>query len=170
MYESYKKKSKVPSQDYLDWLTFGFFITNVNRTIWEPEVVATIYRIRWQIELIFKAWKSRLQITTLIGLNANRIRCILYGRLISITIIQMIYSFADWYTESYLNRETSFHKLVDWLKKDCQLANAIYNKTIDKLLDILCESVPGELLKQRRKRKTTRQLIDEEIRYMESFV
>ena len=35
-------------------------ITNVPRSVWPTPVVRAIYRLRWRIEMIFKAWKSHL--------------------------------------------------------------------------------------------------------------
>ena len=39
-----------------------FFLTNVKATVWPASVLAKIYRLRWRVEIIFKAWKvlSRL--------------------------------------------------------------------------------------------------------------
>jgi Transposase DDE domain len=39
-------------------LTWNLFITNVPQTIWQPQTVLRVYPIRWQVELIFKSWKS----------------------------------------------------------------------------------------------------------------
>lgn len=38
-------------------------------TVWGAEIVGTVYTVRWQIELIFKNWKSQLQINYLKGIN-----------------------------------------------------------------------------------------------------
>ena len=57
-----EKKGRTPKQESLNRLNFTFLLTNVPSEIWKAEVVGTIYTIRWQIELIFKGWKSGLQI------------------------------------------------------------------------------------------------------------
>lgn len=33
-------------------------VTNLDRDEFDPETVATLYRLRWQVELLFKEWKS----------------------------------------------------------------------------------------------------------------
>ena len=61
---------------------FNLIITNVSQKVLPIEVVPALYRIRWQIELIFKIWKS------VIGLHHNRIMkytqwlCLLHFKLL----------------------------------------------------------------------------------------
>ena len=49
-----------PNSQRLFLLGWNLLITNVPRSVWPPKVVAAIYRLRWRIEMIFKAWKSHL--------------------------------------------------------------------------------------------------------------
>src|SRR6266446_7183423 len=57
-----RTKGRKLSQAYLDWLSFGLYITNVTQQVWPPQVVGTVYRLRWQVELTLKNWKSLLTI------------------------------------------------------------------------------------------------------------
>lgn len=140
-------------------LDFSIFITNVPITIWKAEVVGTIYTLRWQVELIFKEWKSSLQIHYIKGTCEHRVRCLLYGKLISIIIVNMIYSILDWYSEAVLKQQISLHKLVNWLLRESRLAEIILKGLSDVKIDLLINEIwrgkRGSLLKQERKRKTT---------------
>lgn len=49
-----------PSAQRLYLLAWNLMITNVSRTLWPAKVLQPIYRLRWRIEIIFKAWKSHL--------------------------------------------------------------------------------------------------------------
>lgn len=49
-----------PSPQRLYLLGWNIFVTNVPRTIWPAQALGPIYRLRWRIEVIFKAWKSHL--------------------------------------------------------------------------------------------------------------
>jgi len=40
------------TQEYFNWLAFGLYITNVSQQIWPSKVVGTIYRLRWQVEML----------------------------------------------------------------------------------------------------------------------
>jgi Transposase DDE domain len=50
-HEVARKKGRTPTQEYLAWLQYGWYITNVSRDIWTAAVVGTVYRLRWQIEI-----------------------------------------------------------------------------------------------------------------------
>ena len=39
---------------------WNIFLTNVPRAVWPAKALAPLYRLRWRIEMIFKAWKSHL--------------------------------------------------------------------------------------------------------------
>jgi hypothetical protein len=162
-----RKKGRELSQEYLDWLSFGFDITNVSQQVWPAKVVGTIYRLRWQVELTFRNWKSLLNIHVLKGTRPERIQCIIYGRLITIIMLAMISSYASWYAEDYLQRELSLPKLINWLKRKNRLVNAMHDGTLEALLSHLRRALPKLLCKQKRKRRTSRQLIAEYEPYME---
>jgi hypothetical protein len=162
-----RKRGRTLSQEYLEWLSFGFYITNVTQQVWPPKVVGTVYRLRWQVELTFKNWKSLLNIHVLKGTRPERIKCIIYGRLITIVMLAMISSYASWYAEDYLQRELSLPKLINWLKRKCRFVNAMHFGTLETLLRNLRRAIPKLLCKQKRKRRTTRQLIEEYGHYME---
>lgn len=49
-----------PSKDKLYLLGWNIFITNVPSRVWPLRAIQPIYRLRWRIEIIFKAWKSHL--------------------------------------------------------------------------------------------------------------
>ena len=49
-----------PTKERLQLLGWNIFLTNVSRSVWPPQALPSIYRLRWRIEMIFKAWKSHL--------------------------------------------------------------------------------------------------------------
>lgn len=163
-----KKKGRTPSKEYLALLEFTLFITNVPASIWSAEVVGTIYRIRWQIELRFKEWKSLLSIHILKGKKPERILCWLYGRLICLLIITELCSWAKWYALVSLQREISFDKTIKWFNRSGRLAQALQQNTLSLLMEDLKNNMKP-LCKQKRTRKTTLELIDSHIPYLNSF-
>lgn len=154
-------------------LDFSLFITNVSKSIWKPEIVGTIYTIRWQVELIFKEWKSSLNIHYIQGTNEDRVKCLLYGKLITIVVVNMIFSVLDWYAEAVLEFQLSLHKLINWLLRDSRLAQIMIKGLSDAKIDLLCKEIwrgnRGCLLKQERKRKTTLGHIKAETPYWELY-
>jgi hypothetical protein len=137
-------------------------MTNVPPTVWAPEVIVTVYRIRWQIELLFKQWKSLLQIRVLTGTRPERIKCLLYGRLTTITMVMRLCAYAAWYAAAVLHREISLYKLIAWLKRTGRFAHAIHEGTIEALYSDLRRDMAPLLCKQKRKRQTSQQLLEED--------
>ena len=161
-----KKKGRTPTQKHMQWLEFAFFITNVPQEVWQPEIIGTIYRIRWQIELIFKSWKSLLNIDILKGTRPERIQCIIYARLLCIVLITNIYSYASAYAWETSKKEVSFHKVISMLLRKYRVIDLLNNPS--KIL-LQVEVAIARLCKQKRKRKTTLELIEGGIGYLETL-
>ncbi len=54
------------SKGYYSLLGYVIFLTNVGRDIWTYKQVAEAYRMRWKIEILFKSWKSKLNLEEII--------------------------------------------------------------------------------------------------------
>lgn len=159
-----KKEGRTLTQRSLTLLDFSLFITNVSAEIWPAEVVGTIYRIRWQIELMYKDWKGRLKIDCLLGVNHFRIRCLVYSRLIFVLLINEVYKIF-YYIAEHIGREVSMHKVYSWVKsKDrvLRILSGRFSWWEERYLDELIFSC---MLHQKRKRKTSLQSICEQDYY-----
>jgi len=86
-----KKRGHTPSQAHLTLLAWNLFITNVPGTVWTSETVWKVYALRWQIELVFKAWKSPLHLATLPSKTVNSTLCYLSGRRLLILLTFALY-------------------------------------------------------------------------------
>jgi hypothetical protein len=64
----------------------NLFITNVPKEILSVAQIYGLYRIRWQIELVFKTWKGVLKIDQVRKMKADRFRCYLLGRLLWVVL------------------------------------------------------------------------------------
>lgn len=162
------KKGRTQKQTNIDRLDFTFFITNVSKEIWGAEVVGTVYTVRWQAELTFKIWKSSLKIHYLKGTNPDRIRCLLYGKLILIVMMNLIYKFAARRAQA-LGREISQHKVVNWLKVDSKLAIVVSKGFGRAFFDLLIKEIPKTLSKAKRNRKTTEEALEKGIHYCDLY-
>jgi hypothetical protein len=49
-----------PRREHLFLMGWNIFLTNVSRDVWPAQALVALYRLRWRIEIIFKAWKSHL--------------------------------------------------------------------------------------------------------------
>lgn len=60
---------------------FNFMVTNLSDD-YSTELIQKLYHLRWQIELVFKAWKSSLKIHQMPQGSTLRIKCALYSKLL----------------------------------------------------------------------------------------
>lgn len=156
-----KKQGRTLTNKCLHLLNFSIFITNVPKEVWPREVVGTIYRLRWQIELLFKSWKSGLHIDYLKGINPNRIEALLYVRMIMVIITNEIYKLLD-YIGHCTGNVVSMHKVHIWMRCESRLKRILEGKLSWWEERSLADLVAMSMLKQKRKdRKTSLQAIYE---------
>lgn len=85
-----KKRQKSCSQRSLDLLSWTFFITNAPDIFLNLEQVAEVYRVRWQIEIIFKVWKSEMDWDFMGKWRVERILAQFYGRCLALLIFHSL--------------------------------------------------------------------------------
>ncbi|MED3615144.1 transposase [Bacillus wiedmannii] len=76
---TYKERSKRLSG-------INVYITNLSTENVPMEHIHDLYSLRWQIEILFKTWKSFFQIHKCKEIKRERLECHLYGQLISILL------------------------------------------------------------------------------------
>lgn len=76
-------------------LHWNLMITNINADVLDTTIITELYRIRWQIELLFKVLKSTFSIDNMHVANTKYIEAILYGRLIGILMTMPLYDCID---------------------------------------------------------------------------
>lgn len=81
-----RKKGYQTTQEYKTRARFNLFITNVEAEDVPSEEVYTLYKLRWQIELTFKIWKSIIGIDKIQPMKYHRFVCTLYAKLILLQI------------------------------------------------------------------------------------
>jgi hypothetical protein len=124
-------KSSAKNQALLNW---SIFITNIPENKVNSEYIWAIYRARWQIELLFKLYKSHLEIETLKGKsNSSRILCELYAKLCSICIFHGLTSCL----ELERDNEISLTKALIEFKKRVRELFLVLNRSLDHLQNFL---------------------------------
>lgn len=74
------------TKEIKDRMRFNLFISNIAADIMPNEKISILYKIRWQIELVFKCWKSHMGIDKLQKMKYERFSTILYAKLLLIII------------------------------------------------------------------------------------
>jgi len=91
-----RDKGKTVSKARLALAEWTMFVTNVPEDKLSVKEVLVLGRMRWQIELIFKLWKSHGQIDKSRSQKPWRILCEVYAKLIAMIIQHWAFLIANW--------------------------------------------------------------------------
>jgi len=95
--EKAAKKGRQPTAECLELLGWSLFVTNcsVEELTWKG--VAVLYRARWQIELLFKLWKSHNRLAKQReGASALEVLAVFYAKLLGVLLQPWILVATAW--------------------------------------------------------------------------
>lgn len=107
-----KSKGCQTSEEYKQYAALNIYITNVGQEKLTTQQVLELYRLRWQVELLFKTWKSYYKIHRIKDCNCFRTLCYLYATLLIIQVNWEISSFAHALANRHLEQPLSILKLM----------------------------------------------------------
>lgn len=151
------RKKKQFSEKELEMLRWETFITNVPAEKLSTESACELYRLRWQIEILFKACKSNLGLERIGVGGKHQVECILYGKLIIAVLTTLVYS--RYYEVIYrtFSREVSILKFSRYLRE--RLSGLIYRAgeclSLYKSIIELVNKVALKSLYEKRARKSS---------------
>jgi hypothetical protein len=131
------------------------------------EAVFKAYPLRWQIELIFKSWKSYLHLASIKTKKEDTTLCYLYGRMLLILLTYALYPQRRAIVWLKKKRELSVLKLVRHFQALAeQWMHAIFQSelTLRRFLQRACATAERLATKASRKRQTTAQRLRESLR------
>lgn len=85
-----KKKGRQTKERTKIFQGFNIYVSNIPEYFLEMNNFRKLYGIRWQVELIFKNWKSNFNLDKIAGIKLERIKCMIYSRLLLIFISSKI--------------------------------------------------------------------------------
>lgn len=77
-----KTRGKPYTKEYMSLLGWNVYLSNVPQTMLSASQVILFYRIRWQIELVFKFWKSYCGVGHIVGSRQERVMTEFYAKLL----------------------------------------------------------------------------------------
>jgi len=159
-----KKKGRKLSKEYKTRAAINLFITNTSIEKIPTEKVWSIYRLRWQIELMFKIWKSICNIEKVKKVKKERLECYIFSKLIFITLAwKMVWVIAK-NLFRFSRNALSFYKAFKALfrrKMSC-FQNALQSSKetmLNFMLDFYDHSSTKYLLDKRLKELTSLEII-----------
>jgi hypothetical protein len=147
-YLSAQRHGKTYSQAYLTLLSWRILITNVPVEKLTFEQVMALYPIRWQIELIFKLWKSHAKLASVGQWRPQRVLCHLYARLLALVLFHWLVAPWRWGEWGELSLTKAFQVLQ---RHTSRLAQVIAHGW--RGLAALLEKMSGDFLRFARKDK-----------------
>ena len=167
-----KKRGYTPSQAHLTLLAWNLFVTNVPVTVWPPQTVGIVYSFRWQVELVFKTWKSGLHLATLTSTTRNSTLCYLYGRLLLIVLTFALCPTLRASVWQKQQREVSLLKLVRHFQASAeQWLHALFQSVAQLTQFLIRACTVAERLgtKELRNRRTSAQSLRESLGAQDDF-
>lgn len=149
-----RKKGYQISKEHKIKARYNIFITNIPEKVLSPEEILNTYRLRWQIELIFKTWKSHLEIHRVKPVKTVRMECQLLAKLIWLLITTKVYQILQLVSTKTGVSQLKFFKLMRIHNKTMQLSlnnTRLFKKWFYTLLIPLLDDLEVE----RRLRKPT---------------
>jgi hypothetical protein len=142
-----RRKLKIDKQNKRSGITekrlilcdINAFITNCNEEQLPTELIRQCYSLRWQIEIMFKAWKSIFKIDKIKQMKLERFECLNYGCLILIiasTQLLMFYKHKYLYECNAELSEIKFFKMIVSFREDLK---TVLKKTKQKIAEFLIQ-------------------------------
>jgi hypothetical protein len=107
-----KRRAKPVSQEALALVDWTVLVTNLPLALLSLEEALVLIRVRWQIELLFKLWKSHGHLATSRSAQPWRIVCEVYAKLLMLVIQHWLLLLGCWD-----NADRSLTKAVFTLRK-----------------------------------------------------
>jgi hypothetical protein len=156
-----------PSKDSRFFCNWLLLITNIPNAILSTEKVWALYRVRWQIELLFKQFKSVLRMHQSNTKNKYRLFCELYGKLIIAVLTHQIHGAINSLLWNAQQRELSFEKFWKRLQERAFTVMQLLFKSFKQAIEYLTNEIQSLLfnclkLKQRSRPTSLEKLLSQE--------
>lgn len=110
--ESMRTKGRTPSAKALQLAGWLLLVTNAPAAQLPSALMAYLYRVRWQIELIFRQAKSVLRLDQTESENPARIQCEMWARWLGAVLLFLWHAHANAHCWHQQRSEVSFEKLI----------------------------------------------------------
>ena len=144
-------------------------ITNIHKETLNATIITELYRMRWQIELLFKVLKSTLSIDKMHVGKTKYVEAILYGKLLGALLTMPLYDCVDQNLLFTQGRGVSIQRFYTLLNVDLYQFYTIKRITLHtyEYFANLLQRIGKLALHEKHLRKTTYSKIES---YLEQFI
>jgi hypothetical protein len=156
--EMRRRDGKEPSPERLAWCGWTILITSVSEEMLTPEEAIVLYRARWQIELLFKRWKSQDMAAQLRGATTARQMVRFWSRLIGAIVQHWLLVASVWG-----NPAKSWSKVCEAIRVFVGRIAAGLPKTreLRHVLTDMCKALAKTCQRNKRKKPGTFELLND---------
>lgn len=151
-----KNKGRTPTAQALQLAGWLLLVTNAPAAKLPSALIAYLYRVRWQIELIFRQAKSVLRLNKTESENPYRVQCEIWARLLSAVLLFLWHSHANAQCWNQHKSEISFEKLIQIMQQWGHTISRAFLGGAEKLLQQLRIIWGNILVNARKGRQNTR--------------
>jgi hypothetical protein len=154
--EATRKSGRTPSRERLAWCDWTVLVTNVPSHRLAPQEAAVLYRARWQIELLFKRWKSLGRVDELKGATLVRQIAQLWLRLLAVVVEHWVVLTAGWG-----DARLSLTKASQLVRRHAVLLTTVvgHQDQLQKVLQTISRVIRATARQNKRKRPSTFELL-----------
>ncbi len=141
------------SKDRLIFCDLNVFITNCNEELLPDKLVRQCYSLRWQVEIIFKAWKSYFKIDKVRQMKIERFECLHYGCLMLIILSTQVMSyFKQWCYQKHGEEisELKFLKLISSMRCEMRMMVQMTKNKMNVFLDGMVDLIENTCFKEQK--------------------
>jgi hypothetical protein len=156
--ETLRKDGRTPSKERLAWCDWTILVTNVPEDMLTPTELTILYRSRWQIELLFKRWKSLGLVAELTGSTTHRRMARLWVRLTAVLVQHWLLVTTAWGDARY-----SLVKVCRIIRKYAnRMAEALSDPThLEAVIERIWTAIRARAKQNKRKKPSTFQLLND---------
>ena len=166
-----RKKGRQIGKDFRARAALNLFITDVDEDTITVDNAWSLYRLRWQIELAFKVWKSIWEIDEIKKVKKARLECYIFSKLLIIILCWSIV----WQTAKAVygveGKALSIMKAFKTLKRYSAELRHVFTAGDEYLFSYLVEffevSRSKHLLEKKRGRESSIELLSKSLLLMD---
>jgi len=159
-----KSKGYKVSEEYKTRSKLNIFITNIPSEILDSQQIHEVYTLRWQIELVFKVWKSIGEIAEVKKMKHERFETFLYAKLLWLIINWSIIWQINAYVYKTQKKIISLFKAYNSLKDNVLEFKITLKKGVETLTEFLEKQIyissQFHILEKKRNSNTLYKLVE----------
>jgi len=152
-----QKKKRSVSAAHLKGLAWQVCITNLPAALYTPDQIFLLYSVRWQIELLFKLWKSYAGLNLCRAQRPERFLCLLYAHLLGLLLFHSLVAPYRCFECAELSLPKAFRYFQRCLPRLIRASARAWAKVPNILAHFITTLFPYAAKSSRKKRPSTRQ-------------